>query len=41
MELGIGEDEAVSSLLSGHGYQSVQVREDLSGIRRMILSSHP
>ncbi len=41
MELGIGEDEAVSSLLSGHGYQLVQVREDLSGIRRMILSSHP
>ena len=41
MELGIGEDEAVSSLLSGHGYQSVQVREDLSGIHRMILSSHP
>jgi len=41
MELGIGEDEAVSALLTDYGYESVQIREDLSGIRRMILSSHP
>ena len=40
MELGIGEAEAVSALLSDYGYESVQIREDLSGIRRMILSSH-
>ena len=41
MELGISEDEAVSSLLSDYGYESIQIREDLSGIRRMILSTHP
>ena len=41
MELGIGEDEAVSALLSDYGYESIQIREDLSGIRRMILSTHP
>ena len=41
MELGIGEDEAVSALLSDYGYESIQIREDLSGIRRMILSAHP
>ena len=41
MELGISEDEAVSALLSDYGYESIQIREDLSGIRRMILSTHP
>ena len=41
MELGIGEDEAVSALLSDYGYESIQIREDLFGIRRMILSTHP
>ena len=41
MELGIGEDEAVSALLSDYGYESIQIREDLSGLRRMILSTHP
>ncbi len=41
MELGIGEDEAVSGLLTDYGYESIQIRKDLSGIRRMILSSHP
>ncbi len=41
MELGIGEDEAVTALLSDYGYESIQIREDLSGIRRMILSTHP
>ena len=41
MELGIGEDEAVSALLSDYGYESIQTREDLSGIRRMSLSTHP
>ena len=41
MEFGISEDEAVSALLSDYGYESIQIREDLSGIRRMILSTHP
>ena len=41
MELGAGEDQAVSSLLSAGGYCSTEIREDLAGIRRMILSAHP
>ena len=41
MELGAGEDQAVSALLSAGGYCSTEIREDLSGIRRMILSTHP
>ena len=41
MELGAGEAETVSSLLSACGYTGIQVRKDLAGISRMILAALP
>ena len=41
MELGEGEDVGVKNLLLDHSFVDVEVREDLSGIRRMILARKP
>lgn len=41
MELGEGEDAEVEKLLTDHSFVSVEIREDLSGIRRMILARKP
>ena len=41
MELGEGEDAEVEKLLLDHSFVSVEIREDLSGIRRMILARKP
>ena len=41
MELGEGEDSEVENLLIAHSFVSVEFREDLSGIRRMILARKP
>ena len=41
MELGAGEDAAVAAMLKEQRYVSVQTREDLSGIRRMIRAVRP
>lgn len=41
MELGQGEDVAVEKLLLDHAFISVEIREDMSGIRRMILARKP
>ena len=41
MELGAGEAETVSSLLSACGYTGIRVRQDLAGISRMILAALP
>lgn len=41
MELGEGEDAGVENLLLDHSFVNVEVREDLSGIRRMILAEKP
>ena len=41
MELGEGEDAEVEKLLFDHSFISVEIREDLSGIRRMILARKP
>ena len=38
MELGEGEADAVSSLLAALPFQTIRLRKDLSGIRRMILA---
>ena len=41
MELGQGEDAGVEKLLLEHSFINVEIREDLSGIRRMILARKP
>lgn len=41
MELGEGEDTEVEKLLLAGSFVSVEVREDMSGIRRMILARKP
>ena len=41
MELGEGEDVEVEKLLLAGSFVSVEVREDMSGIRRMILARKP
>ncbi|MBR5961953.1 MAG: peptide chain release factor N(5)-glutamine methyltransferase [Clostridia bacterium] len=41
MELGEGEDAEVEKLLLAGSFVSVEVREDMSGIRRMILARKP
>ena len=41
MELGQGEDVAVEKMLLDHAFISVEIREDMSGIRRMILARKP
>ena len=41
MELGEGEDAEVENLLIANSFVSVEIREDLSGIRRMILARKP
>lgn len=41
MELGQGEDAGVEKLLREHSFINVEIREDLSGIRRMILARKP
>ena len=41
MELGEGEDAEVEKLLLAGSFVSVEIREDMSGIRRMILARKP
>ena len=41
MELGQGEDAGVEKLLLEHSFINVEIQEDLSGIRRMILARKP
>ena len=41
MELGIHESAAVSSFLAMQGFTDIEIRKDLNGIDRMILSSRP
>ena len=41
MELGENEDAGVEKLLLEHSFINVEIREDLSGIRRMILARKP
>ena len=41
MELGIGEADGLSGLLSEHGYTGIQIRKDYAGIDRMILATMP
>lgn len=41
MELGKGEDTEVEKLLFAYSFVSVEIREDMSGIRRMILARKP
>ena len=41
MEMGINESHLLSALLSTHGFSSVEIRQDYSGIDRMILAILP
>ena len=41
MEMGINESHLLSALLSKHGFSSVEIRQDYSGIDRMILAILP
>ena len=41
LETGIGEADTVAVMLQEHDYRSIEVREDLNGIKRMIMASKP
>jgi len=40
-EIGMGQDSAVESLLTQHGYSDVAFRADLAGIRRIAIGRRP
>lgn len=41
MEIGIGESEAICSLLKASGFSEIRAEKDLAGIDRMILARWP